>query len=151
MGMSIEHEEISVCLIKPDVSSADERAEIFAAIRSSGLETLLLTERFLSTADVEVLYAESAHQPYFPALMNHMTSGTVQFAIVRGDAAVDVLNRLVGMTDPLAAEESTLRRKYGTDILRNALHSSNSNRVNAEISQLYSIAADRIPEFVSML
>ena len=46
--------------------------------------------------------------------------------ILEGEDAVQKNRQLMGATDPLKAEEGTLRKKYGVSIDKNSVHGSDS-------------------------
>ena len=59
--------------------------------------------------------------------------------MVKAKDAVNRFNDFVGATNPSCSVEGTLRRKYGLNILKNTIHSSNANRLYFEIKQLYNV------------
>ena len=46
--------------------------------------------------------------------------------ILEGEDAISKNRKLMGATDPLKAEEGTLRKKYGISIDKNSIHGSDS-------------------------
>jgi nucleoside-diphosphate kinase len=52
--------------------------------------------------------------------------------ILEGDNAVTKNRQIMGATDPLKAEEETLRKMYGISIDKNSVHGSDSVK-NAKI------------------
>jgi nucleoside-diphosphate kinase len=46
--------------------------------------------------------------------------------VLEGDSVVTKNRELMGATDPLKAEEGTLRKKYGISIDKNSVHGSDS-------------------------
>ena len=57
----------------------------------------------------------------------------MQLFIIRTHSCYDFKNReIMGATDPLKAEEGTIRRMYGISIDKNSVHGSDSSK-NAKI------------------
>ena len=46
--------------------------------------------------------------------------------VLEGDEAVSKYRQLMGATDPLKAEDGTLRKMYGLSIDKNSVHGSDS-------------------------
>ena len=55
-----------------------------------------------------------------------MCSGRVIVIVLRKENAIKDLRKLVGPTDPVKAEEGTIRKKYATSTRVNAVHASDS-------------------------
>ena len=140
---------ISLCLLKPDAEERHLVEKIINDIQNEGFAVKNFVSRMLTDKDIDVLYEESKSQPYFKDLVDYMKSGVVTFFLVESsENAVDKLNELVGKTDPEQSGTSTLRYKYGQNILKNTIHSSNANRLDKEIEQLYSVLdKDKIVSF----
>lgn len=131
--------EVTLCVLKPDAYDRNIVNSIVSDIQAHGMVVTNFVQRRLTVEDVMVLYYESQNAPYFMQLLSYMTSGICVYFLVKCENAVDRLNELVGATDPTQAKMHTLRKKYGMNILKNTIHSSNSNRVNAEIEHLYNV------------
>jgi nucleoside-diphosphate kinase len=86
----------------------------------------------LSRIEAETFYAVHKERPFFPDLVDYMTSGPIVAAILEKDNAVDDFRKLIGATDPAQAEEGTIRKKYASSIAANAIHGSDSDE-NAQI------------------
>lgn len=131
--------QVTLCVLKPDAVVRNIVKNIINDIQNKGFEVTNFVEKQLTVDDVCVLYEESKHQPYFLDLLSYMTSGISVFFLVKSEDAVNRFNEFVGSTDPSKSAEETLRRKYGLSILKNTIHSSNENRLKAEIKQLYNV------------
>jgi nucleoside-diphosphate kinase len=130
--------EYTIILLKPDTATQKGiEAELMRLIRRQKLNLVQRRERKLTHEDVLVLYHESLEQAYFGELRAYMMSGKVVYYIVTGENALTNTNKLVGATDPAKAEQGSLRKIYGRSILKNGFHSSNANRVEQEMAQLY--------------
>jgi nucleoside-diphosphate kinase len=97
----------------------------------------------LSRAKAEGFYAEHRSRPFFDALVSYMMSGPVVVQVLEGDNAIAVNRKLMGATNPKAADPGTIRADFAESIDANAVHGSDSPEAAArEIS--YFFAADEI-------
>lgn len=132
-------EEVSLCVLKPDACERGLENQIVEDIQKAGFETMCFVKKVLTEEEIGVLYLESKDQVYYKDIVKYFTRGPVVFFLVKKENAIDDLNKLVGSTNPLKADEGTLRKKYGQNILENTIHSSNENRLLDEIKKLYTV------------
>lgn len=137
-GKKTEH-DVTLCVLKPDAYERKITDNIISDIQKEGFETTNFVQKRLTVDDVCVLYHESKDKPYFLELLSYMTSGIAVFFLVKAKDAVNRFNDFVGATNPCYSDKGTLRRKYGLNILKNTVHSSNANRLYFEIKQLYNV------------
>ena len=55
-----------------------------------------------------------------------MTEGPVIAMVLEADQAIERLRNLMGATDPGKADEGTVRKRFATNIERNAIHGSDA-------------------------
>ena len=69
-----------------------------------------------------------AHQtkPFYQDLCNYLSSGPIVVMVLEGEKAISINREIMGITDPLKAEEGTIRRIYGLSIDKNSVHGSDS-------------------------
>jgi nucleoside-diphosphate kinase len=71
-------------------------------------------------------YAEHKERPFFPALIEFMTSGPVVVQVLEGEGAIAKNRELMGATNPTEAAEGTIRADFASSIDANAVHGSDS-------------------------
>ena len=71
-------------------------------------------------------YRVHESKPFYPDLVEYITSGPIFVMVLEGEDAVGRLRELMGATDPTRAAEGTIRRLYGESIERNIIHGSDS-------------------------
>ena len=104
-----------------------------------GIRMLKFTDRM-----AESFYSIHKDRDFFPELISYMTSGKCIALALRKDNAVSDLRNLMGDTDPLLAENGTIRNKYGKDKQYNVIHGSDSDG-NAEKEVAFFFSAGDIP------
>ncbi len=118
--------ERTFAIIKPDAVKAGHVGEIISAIELSGLEIRCLKRVRLSADICKGFYHEHVGKGFYQELEDFMTEGPVVMMCLQGDGAILKWRDLMGPTNPANAAEGTLRKRFGTNIGRNATHGSDS-------------------------
>ncbi len=118
--------ERTLCIIKPLAVKNGSYGPILTRIVHDGFELLALRKLQLSPSQAGAFYAVHRQRPFFDDLVAFMCSGPVIAAALSAENAVAHWRELIGATDPAKAASDTLRKLYGTDLGRNAVHGSDS-------------------------
>jgi nucleoside-diphosphate kinase len=118
--------ERTLTIIKPDSTSARHTGEIIADIEKAGFRILGMKLVRLTQAQAEAFYAVHRERPFYRDLVKFMTQGPVVPMALERDNAIAALRELMGATDSKKATDGTIRKKFGTDIERNAIHGSDA-------------------------
>lgn len=116
----------TLSLIKPDAVVANHSGLIISQIEASGLKVIGLRMTRLSQAQAEQFYAVHKDRAFYPTLVDYMSSGPIVAIVLEGSDAVSTYRTLMGATNPENADEGTLRKQFGTNIEKNAVHGSDS-------------------------
>jgi len=131
--------ERSLILIKPDAVQKGMATAIISRIESQGLKLIAIRMLQMEKELAEKHYAPHKERPFFPGLLTYITSAPVVAAVFEGEDAVARIRRIMGSTDPTKAEAGTIRKDFGENIERNAIHGSDSTETAArEISLFFS-------------
>jgi len=130
-------------IIKPDSVRKGNFGKIISRIESEGFRILGIKKANLSTQQAQAFYAVHRERPFFPALVEYMTSGPVYVAALERDGAVPYLRKVMGATDPKKANAGTIRADYGESIEQNAIHGSDSDE-NAAIEIAFFFAESEL-------
>jgi nucleoside-diphosphate kinase len=124
-----EIEQVLV-LIKPDGVERGLVGEVLSRIESRGFRIARLEMRRATPLVLARHYAEHVDRPFYPALVDYMTSGPLVAVSVEGTQAVAAIRALAGATDPVKAAPGTIRgdlgRDWGTGEIMNIVHVSDS-------------------------
>ncbi|RPA58339.1 nucleoside-diphosphate kinase [Gordonia oryzae] len=119
--------ERTLVLIKPDGVARALVGDILARIERKGLALVALE---LKTVDDELArrhYAEHEGKPFFPALLEFITSAPLVAAVVEGPRAVAAWRQIAGGTDPVEkAVPGTIRGDFALSTQNNLVHGSDS-------------------------
>lgn len=118
--------ERTLSIVKPDAVAKNVVGKIYDRFESNGLQIIASKMVQLSQEKAEGFYAEHKERPFFPALVEFMTSGPVCVQVLSGEGAVLKNRDLMGATNPQEAEAGTIRADFASSIDANAVHGSDS-------------------------
>lgn len=118
--------ERTLSIIKPDAVAKNVIGEIIARFEKAGLQVVGAKMLHLSETMAKGFYAEHEGRPFFPALVEFMTSGPVIVQVLEGENAILLNRELMGATNPEEAEAGTIRADFAKSIDANAVHGSDS-------------------------
>ena len=102
--------ERTLVLVKPDGVKRLLVGEILSRIERKGLTIAALELKDVSEDVARQHYAEHEGKPFFPSLLEFITSGPVVAVIVEGPRAVAAFRQIAGGTDPVEkAAPGTIR------------------------------------------
>ena len=117
----------TLAIIKPDAVASGKAGNIVAHLEKEGFTVLALRMTRLSREQAGEFYGVHRERPFYPELVEFMTSGAaIPIALERADA-VAKLREVIGSTDPAEAAEGTVRKLYAESKGRNAIHASDSD------------------------
>jgi len=123
-------------IIKPDAVRAGNIGNIIQRITDSGFGIRALKLVHLSLKEAEGFYAVHRERPFFPGLTEFMSGEPCVVMVLEKEGAVKAWRDLMGATDPVKADEGTLRKEFGGSVGENATHGSDSDE-NAAIEIAY--------------
>jgi nucleoside-diphosphate kinase len=80
----------------------------------------------LTAAQLREHYAHVADKPFYPAIEAFMSSRPVIVIALRGEGIVAKVRDLLGPTDSRKAPKGTIRGDFGTEMMKNVVHASDS-------------------------
>jgi len=118
--------EQTLSIIKPDAVERNLEKEIKSFFVKNNLKVLKSKKIKISKDEASEFYKVHQTKPFYKALCDYLSSGPIIVMILEGENAVLKNRELMGATDPLKAEEGTLRKMYGVSIDKNSVHGSDS-------------------------
>ena len=123
-------------MIKPDAFKKGHSGAILDRIIKEGFKVKALKMLHLSKEKAGEFYAIHRERPFYGELVEFMSSGPIIAAILEKENAVDTFRKLIGATNPAAAEEGTIRKLFASSVGENAIHGSDSDD-NAAIESAF--------------
>ncbi len=118
--------ERTLAIIKPDAVARGLTGDILKRIEAAGLSVRALRKLQLTRAQAEVFYDVHKARPFYGSLCEYMSSGAVVVAVLQGERAIARWRELMGATDPAKAAPATIRKDFGVDVEKNAVHGSDA-------------------------
>lgn len=132
--------ERTLAILKPDCLERGAIGKVIAHIEGAGLKPIAMRMQQLSRPQAEGFYAVHRERPFFPSLVQYMTSGPVVTMVLEGENAIARWREVMGATDPAKAAEGTIRKLYARNIEANTVHGSDSpETARTEISYCFSM------------
>jgi nucleoside-diphosphate kinase len=129
--------ERSLIIVKPDAMGRGLAGTIIGRLQGLGLKLVALKMLKLDKAKARQHYAVHEGKPFFESVVDNISSAPVVAAVFEGEEAIEVIRRAMGPTDPTKAEKGTIRRDFGLDIEKNAIHGSDSPETAAREIALF--------------
>tara|TARA_B100000242_G_C42928812_1_gene430771 strand:- start:53 stop:451 length:399 start_codon:yes stop_codon:yes gene_type:complete len=123
--------EKTLVIIKPDAIENRCVGKIIDIFETQEFDIIQTEMMSLSDELLNEHYSHLTDKPFFPEIQEFMQSLPVIVMTLHGDDAVARVRDIVGVTDPTEADEGTIRKQFGTDVMRNVVHASDSVK-NAE-------------------
>ncbi len=116
--------EKTFIMIKPDGVQRNLIGEIVSRFEKKGYQLvaakLLQVDRELA----EKHYAEHKERPFFPELVDFITSSPVFAMVWQGSQVITTARQMMGSTNPLNAAPGTIRGDFGISVGMNIIHGS---------------------------
>jgi nucleoside-diphosphate kinase len=123
--------ERTFIILKPDAVQRGLIGEIIGRFERRGLKIVALKMIQVSEELARQHYAVHAARPFFPGLIQYITSAPVVAMVVEGTGAIAVVRNTVGATKPAEAAPGTIRADFGLEIGRNLVHASDGSETAA--------------------
>jgi nucleoside-diphosphate kinase len=116
----------TLVIVKPDGVQRGLVGPLLSRLEARGLKIVGLKLVQVSQQLAARHYAEHEGKPFYPGLLNYITSAPVVVACFEGTSAVQMVRNSVGATNPLNAAPGTIRGDLALDIGRNLVHASDA-------------------------
>jgi nucleoside-diphosphate kinase len=129
--------ERTLVLVKPDGVARGLVGVVISRLEAKGLRLVAAELRTLTSDVAESHYAEHAEKPFFPSLVEFITSGPLVAMVVEGPRAIEAFRSLAGATDPVKAAPGTIRGDFALEVQANIVHGSDSPESAAREVKLF--------------
>ena len=118
--------EQTLSIVKPDAVERNLENKIKYFFKEKNLNILKSKKVHITKDEAAEFYKVHQTKPFYKNLCNYLSSGPIVVMVLEGEGAVSKNRQIMGATDPLKAEEGTLRKMYGLSIDKNSVHGSDS-------------------------
>jgi nucleoside-diphosphate kinase len=116
----------TLIICKPDCMLNKQVGKVVDRFEQAGFEIIGCKMARLTSAQLREHYAHVADKPFYPEIEAFMSSHPVIVLALRGEGIVAKVRDLLGPTDSRKAPKGTLRGDFGTDMMKNIVHASDS-------------------------
>ena len=116
----------TVILLKPDALQRDLLGEIVSRFERKGLKIVAMKFIRLTNEMLDVHYSHHAGKVFFESLKQFMMQTPVVGIVLEGIEAVPEVRKLIGATNPRAADAGTIRADLCMNMPSNLIHASDS-------------------------
>ena len=118
--------EQTLSIIKPDAVERNLSEKIKTIFTKNDLKIKENKKIHITKDEAAEFYKVHQSKPFYNDLCAYLSSGPIIVMILEGENAVLANRKLMGATNPLDAEENTIRKLYGISIDKNSVHGSDS-------------------------
>src|SRR5438105_15350011 len=114
----------TVTILKTDSVAAVHASAIISSLEKEGFRILAMKRVHLTEKQAQGFYYVHKERPFFGSLVKFMSEGPIIPMVLEAENAIEKLRRVMGATDPAKADVDTIRKEFGANIERNAIHGS---------------------------
>ncbi|AWP17202.1 Nucleoside diphosphate kinase [Scophthalmus maximus] len=130
-----ELKERTFLAIKPDGVQRGIIGDIIKRFETKGFKLVGMKMVHASKDLLNQHYVDLKDKPFFPTLINYMSSGPVVAMVWEGKGVVKTGRVMLGETNPAESKPGTIRGDFCIDVSKNIIHGSDSvDSANKEIS-----------------
>ncbi|WP_455481154.1 nucleoside-diphosphate kinase [Bartonella sp. B12(2025)] len=118
--------ERTFSMIKPDATRRNLTGAITKMLEDVGLRVVASKRVWMSRREAESFYAVHRERPFFNELVEFMSSGPTIVQVLEGENAIAKNREVMGATNPMDAQEGTIRKIHALSIGENSVHGSDS-------------------------
>ena len=119
-------------IFKPDCMEKRVVGAVLSRFETAGFSVVGCKMAQLTPALLREHYAHVADKPFYPEIEQFMSSRPVIMIALQGDDVVQKVRDLLGPTDSRKAAKGTIRGDFGTEMMKNVVHASDSDE-NAKL------------------
>jgi nucleoside-diphosphate kinase len=133
----------TLIIFKPDCMEQRHVGDVLNRFEKAGFSIIGCKMLRLTPALLRAHYAHVADKPFYPEIERFMSSSPVIVMALKGEAIVQKVRDLLGPTDSRKAAKGTIRGDFGTEMMKNVVHASDSDEnARTEIERFFT--ADEI-------
>jgi nucleoside-diphosphate kinase len=129
----------TLAILKPDCVRKNLIGKVIKRFEAEGFKIIAMRMVKLNSKTAGEFYAVHKQRPFYYDLVSFMSSGVCVPMVLEKENAVEDFRKVIGATDPIEAEEGTIRKLYADDKGQNIVHGSDApETADFEISYFFS-------------
>ena len=118
--------ERTLIILKPDAVQRRLVGRVLQRFEDKGLTLAAMKLMTVSRPLAEKLYAVHKGKPFYPGLIEYITSGPVVVMVLQGPRCIEIARALMGKTFGYEAAPGTIRGDFGASRSYNLVHGSDA-------------------------
>ena len=128
----------TLVIFKPDCMEQRHVGNVLARFEKAGFSIVGCKMVRLNHAILREHYAHVAKEPFYPEIEKFMSSRPVIVMALQGEGIVQKIRELLGPTDSRKAAKGTIRGDFGSEMMKNVAHASDSaENAKTEIARFF--------------
>ena len=129
----------TLLLLKPDALKGRFCGKVLTRFEDAGFTIRGCKMIRLTPKILRAHYAHVADKPFYPEIEKFMSSTPVIAMVIEGENVIERVREMLGVTDSRKAAPGTIRAEFGTDMMVNVLHASDSEETaEREVARFFS-------------
>lgn len=116
----------TLIIFKPDCMEQRHVGNVLNRFEQAGFSIVACKMMRLTPELLREHYAHVADKPFYPEIETFMSSRPVIVMALEGENAIAKVRALLGPTDSRKAAKGTIRGDFGTEMMKNVVHASDS-------------------------
>ena len=116
----------TLIIFKPDCMEQRHVGNVIGRFEQAGFAIVGCKLMRLAPPILREHYAHVADRPFYPMLEAFMSSRPVIVMALEGEEVIQRVRDLLGPTDSRKAAKGTIRGDFGTEMMKNVVHASDS-------------------------
>jgi nucleoside-diphosphate kinase len=130
--------EKTLIIFKPDCMEKRHVGNVLDRFEKAGFSIVGCKMTQLTAKILREHYAHVANLPFYPEIEKFMSSRPVIVMALQGQSVVSRVRDLLGPTDSRKAPKGTIRGDFGTEMMKNVVHASDSvENARAELARFF--------------
>ena len=116
----------TLIILKPDCIQRRLVGRVMQRFEEKGLSIAAMTLMHIPRGLAAEHYAPHKGKPFYPGLIDYVTSGPVVVMVLQGNRSIEIARTLMGKTFGYEAAPGTIRGDFGASRSDNLVHGSDS-------------------------
>jgi nucleoside-diphosphate kinase len=130
--------EKTLIIFKPDCIDQRHVGNVLGRFEKAGFSIVGCKMIQLTPQILREHYAHVAALPFYPEIEKFMSSRPVIVMALEGQSVVSKVRDLLGPTDSRKAPKGTIRGDFGTEMMKNVVHASDSvENAKSEVARFF--------------
>lgn len=138
--------------IKPDAVQRGLMGRIITRFEEKGFKIIAMKMLEVTNEQAASHYAEHVGKPFYPGLIQFITSAPIVAMVVEGIDAIEEVRHIVGATNPDKADVGSIRADFSPLMKCNCIHASDSvDSANREMAIYFDVEKELCTNWKTMM